>query len=295
MLHNKISISIVMTAVCLHALTGCGIPWHDWDRIILRASDAPRLTPADIGFAYEDVRIPTSNNARLAGWFVPAVSGAPLATMIVHTGIRGNLEDYLPMVPIGANNDFNVLIYDWQGYGESEGVAHFVNFEADTRAANDYLLARPEGTTGVIQFGVSLGTSPAIAAATMYPDQTIALILYAPAFLGQVPSAWLKDEFGVLVWPAGIIGNSAFELFLPAFMLAENYVRSVSVPVLVISPEDDETVPPAAQMKLYNALPKPKDLYLTFGGHRGAPATDPELPSVIANWSKGVVAARNGQ
>jgi hypothetical protein len=295
MLRITPSICVVLLAGCLSGMVGCGIPWQDWDRIILRETDSPRRTPADLGFAYEDVSIPTSNNAKLAGWFVPAVSGAPLATLIVHTGIAGNMEDYLPMVPIGANNDFNVLVYDWQGYGDSEGVAHFANFEADTRAAIDYMLARPEGSTGVIQFGVSLGTSPAIAAATMYPDETVGLILYAPAFLDQVPSAWLKDSFGVLLWPVGLLGNNALELFLPEFMLAENYVGSIRVPILVITPEDDEIVPPPAQRKLYNRLPEPKQLYMTYGGHRGAAETDPELPGVIATWSKGVVADHNGQ
>ncbi|MBI4580419.1 MAG: alpha/beta hydrolase [Planctomycetes bacterium] len=285
---------IVSAAVCLSFAVGCGTPGNVIDRYFLKSPGPPKTSPADLGLVYEDVRFPSLNGYQLAGWFVPAAGGEPLATVLVHTGMQGNLDTYLPMVPWAAS-DFNVLIYSWQGFGASEGESDFSNFEPDTRAAVEYLLSRPGADRGIIQLGASLGAVPAMAAAANYPDQTIGLILYGGAFLEDIPSMWLATQITPLLWPIGRVGDHVWAAILPDFFDAHRYLDSIRVPILAVTAEDDETVPVPAQMALYGALPEPKQLYLTYGGHLHAVETDGELAGVVVEWAKAVVVGRPAQ
>ena len=281
-----------MALACVGLAAGCTIPWQDWDRLILVSTGPPKSSPAAFGLAYEEVRFPSANGNKLAGWFVPAASGQPLATFLVHTGIRVNLDTYLPPVPWAAKNDFNVLVYDWQGFGASEGVAHFTNWEPDTRAAVEYLLSRPESSTGLIQLGASFGAIPGLAAATWYPDQTLGLVLYGGAFTDNFVESWLSQEVSPLLGPVGHLGDLAWNALLPDFFDAHQYLGAVHVPILSVTPQDDVIVPVLEQDRLYEALPNPKQRYITQGGHVHAPDADPELGNVIVTWARDLPAIR---
>lgn len=281
-------------AGCLAAHAGCVIPWQDLDPIFLQSPGPPVTSPADLGLAYEDVRIASANGNKLAGWFVPALSGQSRATFLVHTGMRGNLDTYLPLVPWAVENDFNILVYDWQGFGASEGVPDFTHFEPDTYAAVEYVVSRPESNGGIIQLGASLGTACAMAAATAYPDQTIGLVLYGAAFKDNFATLWLSTQVAPALALLGPFGDAAWNAILPDFFDTARYLAAIQVPILAITPEDDTIVPPEAQRKFYDALPEPKQRYITYGGHVHAPDVDPQLGIVVVEWARGVVSRRNG-
>ena len=279
--------------VCGSWLGGCVLPLQDWDLIFLQSTGPAKSSPADLGFAFEEVRFPSANGKQLSGWFVPAASGAPLGTLLVHTGMRGNLDTYLPVVPWAVQNDFNILVYDWQGFGSSEGVPDFGNFEPDTRAAVEYLLSRPESATGIIQLGASLGAIPAMAATTWYPDQTVGLVLYGGFYTDNFAESWIIDQLTPLLASVGVIGDLAWNALLPDFFDARQYLDAIHVPIFSITPEDDTIVPVEEQNRFYKSLPEPKQRFFTYGGHVHSPETDPELGSAVMNWAKSVVAARN--
>ena len=73
--------------------------------------------PHDWRMKYEELYIPTSNGLQLYAWFFPSEYGSQ--TMIIsHDGV-GNMGDYLERVKILVHYGFNVLIYDYRGYGKS--------------------------------------------------------------------------------------------------------------------------------------------------------------------------------
>jgi hypothetical protein len=267
----------------------------DWDRVMLVPTGLPESSPAAFGLNYEDIRFPSANGNMLTGWLVPATSGKPLATILVHTGMRGNVETYLSTVPWAANNDFNIMIYDWQGFGASEGVAHFTNWEPDMRAAVDYLLSRPESSTGIIQMGASLGAIPGLAATAWYPDQTIGLVLYGGFFTGDFAESWLIYQVTPLLASFGMMGDFAWNALLPDFFDGRRYLDSIHVPILSITPADDTIVPVPEQDKFYEALPEPKQRYFTYGGHVHACDTDPELGNAVIAWAKALPAIQQRQ
>lgn len=280
--------------VCLAtACNGCTAnlmdPWS-WDRFVLRPWAPPTETPLDIGLPFEDLRLPVGGGRTIAAWYIPAQSDTPRATYIFHTGAEGNIARFLPEIAWVAGTDFNLLIYDWQGFGASDGIADFRNFEVDTNAAIDYLRQRPEPSARrIIHVGISLGSLPAIAVAAENPDITIGMILYGPFFPEDLPRLLIERHSNPAFAVVGDVVGGGWRLILPAFMQPINYIGRLQVPILVITPTDDERVPSGTQHRLYDLLPEPKEQYFSTGSHVTTPELDAGLPVKILSWSNALL------
>ncbi|GMV96867.1 MAG: hypothetical protein AMXMBFR83_12270 [Phycisphaerae bacterium] len=271
----------------LLASCGCGFDVQALDRFLLRPWPPSEQTPADFGQTFEDVRFPSANGAMISAWFVPAQNGTARGTFLVHTGMEGNIGRFMPLLVAGAERDFNVLVYDWQGFGASEGIKDFRNFEHDTHAALGYLRSRPEPSCRkIIHTGISLGCLPAVAITALEPDDAVGLILYGPFFPHHLPPLWVMERANFLLVPFAAVAGGWWAALLPPFMLPEPFFDDLRVPILLITPSDDTIVPPSEQDLFYQALPEPKSRYFTFGGHTRAPERDPELFTAITGWSR---------
>jgi len=274
--------------LAMTATAGCHVGLDTWDAMLLSPWPAPQETPADIGLEYETLRIPSTGGNKLAAWYVPAVGGKARATVLIHTGTEGNIGRYLSLLPWAVENEFNALIYDYQGYGASEGKAGFRNFEPDAHAVVDYLLSRPEPSAHhIIHLGASLGSLPAVAIAADRPDSTIGLITYSGFFTDQVGTIWLETFVSPLLAPFGGITDAMWTASLPGFMNPRNAIDRIQVPILAIIPEHDKVVPPDAQMNFFDALHEPKQLYLAFSAHSPrAIEEEPAIGEAILKWAR---------
>jgi hypothetical protein len=269
------------------SVAACGIEIEDWDLILLRPWPSPQASPADLGLDFEDLRIPSADGNELAAWFVPAVGGNARGTVLVHTGMEGNIGRYMSLLPWAAENDFNIFIYDYQGFGASEGEPSFSNFEPDARAVVDYLLSRPEPSAHVlVQLGGSLGSIPALSIAAATPDETVGVVVFGAFFTDQIGGLWLQTFVSPLFAPIGYITDLIWTANLPDFMNARLAIDRVQVPILAIIPEDDTLVPVAAQLIFFDALPEPKQLHWTSGDHSpDVIENDPPLGDAILQWA----------
>ena len=266
---------------------GCGAKFEDWDLLFLRPWPPAERTPAELGLDFETVQIITAGGNRLSAWYVHAVGGDARGTFIIHTGMEGSIERFLPLLPWPAENGFNALVYDWQGFGASEGFPDFQNFEPDARAAVEYVLARPEpGNQRLVHFGISLGSIPALAAAAQYPDQTAGVIVFGGFFPDQIATIWLVTQVSPLLAVFGDIGGATFSALLPDFLDPRTFLDRVQAPILSLIPEDDTIIPPSAQWNLFDALPEPKTVYVTFGNHTHAHEVDANLSVTVVEWAR---------
>jgi len=76
-------------------------------------------TPRDIGLDYEEIFITTKDKVLISGWYIP--SGSPRATFIFSHGNGGNISHRLEKIKMFNDLRVNVLIFDYRGYGMSEG------------------------------------------------------------------------------------------------------------------------------------------------------------------------------
>src|SRR5678816_1227041 len=109
----------------------------------------------------ENVWFNSADGTRLNGWFFESQTKPATATIIFCHGNGGNISSVGWMGQRFAKHGFNVLLFDYRGYGASEGVvADESGLYADGDAAVAFVVnnkgVRPEQ---IILYGHSLGTT----------------------------------------------------------------------------------------------------------------------------------------
>jgi pimeloyl-ACP methyl ester carboxylesterase len=120
---------------------------------------------ADLGAPKRPVTLTTAKGLELHGWYVPSRNGAAVAVMHGTGSNRLGVADHARLL---ARHGYGVLLFDFNGHGESEGRSTSLpaRFQPDADAALAYLRRRPDVRPGRIgAIGVSLGGEVAIHAA----------------------------------------------------------------------------------------------------------------------------------
>ncbi|SHJ41994.1 Serine aminopeptidase, S33 [Reichenbachiella agariperforans] len=85
--------------------------------LALSPSRTYKTLPQDHRMKYESIKIPTPDGAILQAWYFPSSRGNQLM-VISHDGVE-NMAAYLERVRIFVNYGFNVVTYDYRGFGGS--------------------------------------------------------------------------------------------------------------------------------------------------------------------------------
>jgi fermentation-respiration switch protein FrsA (DUF1100 family) len=199
----------------------------------------------------EDVWL--GEGGRLHGVFVPGGSGQ---TVIFFHGNGGNLSHRAPLLGrMRAELGASLFIFDYQGYGRSQGQPSEQATTADARAALDYVTGRSDvDPARIVYYGESLGGAVAIDLAAVAP----------PSALIAQSSFTSLAEMTRLHYPAlGFLLPYARSRYESA-----SVISSVRAPVLFIHGEGDTLVPPEHSRRLLDAANEPKRLLLVPGaGH----------------------------
>ncbi len=208
-------------------------------------------TPEQAGMEYEDVHLTAGDGVRLHGWWVPA--GAARGTVLFCHGNAGNISHRLESIAVFHRLGLNVLIFDYRGFGHSEGTPDEEGTYRDAEAAYRHLREeRGIDPDRIVFFGRSLGGAVAI---------ELAGRVDAAGLIGE--STFTSTvEMGKLIYP-----------FLPIRLMVRNRydslakVGDLSLPVLFIHSPDDELVPFEHGRRLYRAATEPKEFLAIRGGH----------------------------
>lgn len=215
-------------------------------------SRAVVATPERAGLVYESVEIVTEDGVRLDGWFVPAAGQARGVLLFFH-GNAGNISHRLDSLRIFHDLGLAVLIFDYRGYGRSEGTVSEQGTYLDAEAAWRHLTeARGIPEKNIVLFGRSLGA--AIAAHLAARHEPGALIMES-AFT-SVPD--LAARF-YRVYPARWLSRYRYD--------AKTSLASVTCPVLIVHSPDDEIIPFDEGRALFAAAKEPKRFLELRGGH----------------------------
>ena len=230
--------------------------WRWAERRFLFVPDSEVVSSPDAeGLEYEDVCVTSRDGLKLQAWFIPGradANGHSAQTWLWFHGNGGNLGTRVGQLArarrlLGVHQ----FIFDYRGYGNSEGRPSERGTYLDARAALEYLRSRPEvDPERIVYFGHSLGAAVAIELAVQHPPAGMALI---------APFSSIKDMAG-LVMPFPLAG-----------WLVRGHYNSVSrigrvhAPLLVLHGEVDEIVPHWQGFKLYRAANRPKRFVTLHG------------------------------
>ena len=210
---------------------------------------AHEVTPAGLGLASEEVELRAEDGVRLHGWFLP-VKGSRLTVLVCH-GNGGNVSHRLDRVLLMQSRlNVDTLLFDYRGYGKSEGSPDERGTYRDARAAYRWLVARGHGPERVVLFGESLGSAVAL---------QLALEVEARALVLESPFASVP-EMARAVYP-----------FLPLWPFVRTRYDNVAkvarlrMPLLVMHGERDEVVPFAQGRRVFDKAPEPKRFFAIPG------------------------------
>jgi uncharacterized protein len=198
--------------------------------------------PAEVGLgAAQPVTFSTADGVTLHGWFVPSGQSPSRGTILVFNGNAGNRSYRAPLAHALQSLGFNVLLFDYRGFGGNGGTPTEDGLKADARAALDYVRGRADvDAARLAYFGESLGTGVAVSLAAEHAPS--ALIL-------RSPFTSMTD-----------VGRLHYPLLPVRWLLRDRYasieaIARVSCPVLVIAGDRDGIIPVEQSRRLYEAVP----------------------------------------
>jgi fermentation-respiration switch protein FrsA (DUF1100 family) len=211
-------------------------------------------TPADYGLAYEDAVLTAEDGVRIHAWWLPAREGA-LAVLLCH-GNAGNVSHRLHRAALMQQRlGVSVLLFDYRGYGRSEGDPDEAGTYRDARAAYRFLTEtkgrRPET---IVLFGESLGAAVAAQLALEKPAR--ALVLESP--FTSIPDM-ARAAYPFLP-PVGPLIRTRYETL--------RKIPALKMPLLVFHGDRDRVIPFSQGRRVFEAAPEPKRFFAIPGaGH----------------------------
>jgi fermentation-respiration switch protein FrsA (DUF1100 family) len=245
----------------LGAMAGCS-------SLLFYPEPGQPFTPRQAHLAYQDLTLVAKDGTRLHAWWLPAKPGVAVKGTLLHLhGNGGNMAKHLGGSWWLPEQGYQVLMLDYRGYGLSAGKPGLPAVYDDIEAALDWLDQAPaaQGTPRIL-LGQSLGGAMAIHYLGEHPQrlQGFRALVFdgVPASYRAIGRTALNSSW--LTWT----------LQVPLAWLVpddDSAIRTVAqlqgVPQLYFQSIDDDVVPLANGIELYQHAPPPRVLQLTRGGH----------------------------
>ncbi|MCX5725132.1 MAG: alpha/beta hydrolase [Nitrospirae bacterium] len=201
------------------------------------------------GLPLEEAWFPAADGTKLFGWYVegPATSGVILWCH----GNAGNIINRLENLKLLYQLGLSVFLFDYRGYGRSQGRPSEDGLYQDALGAYDYLtrtrMIRPER---IVLFGRSLGAAVAGELAVQKPAAGLILESSFPSI-----EAVAKFHYGGL--PVHWLLGADFRLI--------DRLPQLSLPKLIIHGDKDDIVPLELGRQVFEAAKPPKFFYVIEG------------------------------
>jgi len=205
-----------------------------------------------------NVQLSASDGTQLHAVWVPPVEGQ--SVLLFSHGNAGNLLSRIPLVEKLHSQGLGVFLYDYRGFGRSQGSPGEEGLYRDAEAAWGWISQETEvPPERIVSYGRSLGAAVALHLALSRPVAGVIL---------EAPFTSIRD-----------MARKVLPLFPIGPLLRESYdslegIASLSRPVLIMVAEHDQVVAPWMGKALFEAAHQPKRLLTVEGaGHDDIPWT----------------------
>lgn len=257
---TKQTVFFLAACLVLSAAAGCTYLFFKPGRQFIHDAATERHAPQDVYFTSAD-------NIRLHGWYFRS-QGEARGTILVCHGNVENLSAHVKLDLWLIDAGYNLFIFDYRGYGRSEGEPDVEGIHRDAEAALETLLARfpPPNNDGVIVFGKSLGGAVAVYTVANSPERDrVKAVVLESVFSSYRMIAREKIAGSIVGWP--------FQYPL-SFLVSDRYspadhIKKISpIPVLILHGREDPIVPAGHGRLLFAAAREPKQYWELPGlGH----------------------------
>ncbi len=204
-------------------------------------------TPADFDATFEDLSVPTPDGETLHGWYVHTSQvEKPRGTILYCHGNAGNIGHRASMLPELLSHGYDVVMFDYRGFGHSSGSPSEQGIYRDLHAMWGHLThERAIDPHSIVLWGRSLGGAMAVylateVAATEGAEAPRALILEAT--FTSIPDTAANRYW---MYPVRLIARTQ--------LASIDRVGAIKIPLLHAHSHEDGLVPYAQGRALYAA------------------------------------------
>lgn len=241
---------VLVALVGLYAVVCAVVAWKQGS-LVWFPGPPPIQTPAMDGIAFDDLTLTTSDGVSIHGWRLRCKGDARGAIVLCH-GNAGNIAMRIPLSTAFLEMGYDVVLFDYRGYGGSGGVPSEEGTYRDAEAAWDWTRAAGFDPGHIVACGESLGGAVAIELARR---REVAALILEDTFTSL-------SDMGAKIYP-----------WLPVrWVLRIKYdsiakIGRVKAPVLVIHSRADDLVPFEQGERLFEAAAGKKEFLETGGAH----------------------------
>jgi len=132
-------------------ITGCQI---HLDPVILRLSSNSRSIPSDLNYAYEERTLPVKDDGAVSIWHIRAAAPSKGFVVVIPDN-DANKGRYSVVLPIFVDKSWDVVLFDYPGFGKGPDTPTLNGLVDSARAVLDYAVDQDDVVVGI---GVRLGT-----------------------------------------------------------------------------------------------------------------------------------------
>lgn len=271
--------TMTMGLACLLWVAGCGDTTRVLDTILLEPDPQLSLTPSDLGFDYQEVNVPVAEGRSVMVWHVATTQ--PKAVIVVLPGAADNRSLYTRLaLPLIGDAGYDILLMDYEGYGNSPGEARLRHTLDDAVAVTAYAKGLHEK---VVLYGISLGVPLAARAATKY--DVAAVVLDGNLVVDDALNLWADGLPFVQAELLRTFGPMLLDAQLPEGFDTLKYIAKASGAKLVIHSPFDNLTPFASGLEVYAAAAPPKTFWQGYDDHGRMIRVEPNVyADTLLSW-----------
>ena len=188
--------------------------------------------------------------------FIPTNRLDANITVLVVPPNGGNSSILSKLIEPLVNIGHVVYLFDYEGYGESEGKANNQNVLKDAQLILNHIVSNKENSAKLLLWGFSLGGNLAVKLTMDNPSKIDALIIEG-AFTSHQDIA--KDKL-----PKGLKWISKF---IQSPYPSREVIKNLQIPILIAHSVDDEVCPFSMGKTLFENANQPKYFLQLTGKH----------------------------
>jgi len=222
--------------------------------------------PKKINLNYEEVSFVSEDGTKLSGWFFPSPNPSKNKTLILFHGNADNISAYFYTLAWVTKHGYDFFLFDYRGFGKSEGVPSEEGTVNDSVAAVKRVLQGFDGREPkkVILYGESLGGAVVLGAFRKFPNkEKIEAVVVEGGFSSYPDIARQKLSSFWLTWPLQPLSY----VLVDDLYSGSRHIKDIApVPLLVIHGDHDPVVPFQNGETIYGLAHEPKFFWKIAGG-----------------------------
>ncbi len=194
-------------------------------------------SPDKHGINYQEFSIPTKDGEHLSAWWLKSKRNTSYGTFIQFHGNAENMSTHFHSLAWVTDAGFDLVVFDYRGYGTSSGSPTRSSLVDDGRLILDWVVEKAK-TPDIILVGQSLGGAVAVPVLSISPAKRVRLLVLDSTFDSYRAITREKLSEAILTWP--------FQYPL-SFLVSDDfsprdYISKISNPILFIHSKKDPVV-----------------------------------------------------